>query len=86
MALAHSALYTWRERIWMRCALLSARARFCGCGDRVNIRFYTHPVLGGCQNNSTIGTSPDPLSSLEGLVSLWRAVCLKTNFFVNLRK
>ena len=26
--------------------------------------FYTHPVLGGCQNNST---SPDPLSAREGL-------------------
>ena len=32
-----------------------------------SLTFYTHPVLGGCQNNSTIGTSPDPLSSREGL-------------------
>ena len=23
--------------------------------------------MGGCQNNSTIGTSPDPLSAREGL-------------------
>ena len=31
------------------------------------LTFYTHPVLGGCQNNSTIGTLPDPLSAREGL-------------------
>ena len=32
-----------------------------------SLTFYTHPVLGGCQNNSAIGTSPDPLSPREGL-------------------
>ena len=29
-----------------------------------SLKFYVHPVLGGCQNNST---SPDPLSPREGL-------------------
>ena len=28
-----------------------------------------HPVLGGCQNKFTIGSSPDPLSLHEGLAS-----------------
>ena len=32
-----------------------------------SLTFYTYPVLGGCQNNSTMGTSPDPLSVREGL-------------------
>ena len=37
------------------------------CRKNTSLTFHTHPVLGGCQNNSTIGTSPDPLSPREGL-------------------
>ena len=33
------------------------------------ITFHDHPVLGVLQNNSTIDSSPDPLSSREGLAS-----------------
>ena len=33
------------------------------------ITFHDHPVLGARQNNSTIGSSPDPLPSREGLAS-----------------
>ena len=31
------------------------------------IAFLDHPVLGAVQNNSTIGSSPDPLFAHEGL-------------------
>ena len=31
------------------------------------ITFHDHPVLGARQNNSTTGSSPDPLFSHEGL-------------------
>ena len=36
-----------------------APLQLCYCKN-TSLTFYTHPVLGGCQNNSTIGTSPDP--------------------------
>ena len=34
-----------------------------------SLTFYTHPVLGGCQNKFTVGSSPD-LPLLEGLASV----------------
>ena len=40
------------------------------------LTFYTHPVLGGCLNNYTVGTSPDPLSVSKGLVCKTTWWCL----------
>ena len=49
-----------------RCASY-ALLSWCYCKN-TSLTFYTHPFLGGCQNNSAIGTSPDPLSPREGPV------------------
>ena len=50
-----------------------APLQLCYCKN-TSLTFYTHPVLGGCQNNSTIGLACETSSILGECYNIvWRA-------------